>query len=252
MNKIQQSSRTANLTIDFIVDRKRQYQTATALSKYTITVSGGKASGTYPASGFDNAYFVPVYDASKSFDGVLAPDTTVTKFTPVILGITDKIYPVQCQWDFGNGIEHTEISLNAKFLITSGGDLSQLDGALSSNGSAPTKINLDKNTTTNWPSSGAIIIDNEIFTYIGKYTDNTNDYLTGVMTGQFNTTRANHADNSVVKYISGGILSQYYKYQFGGPSSSELNSAYRVTLTVIDNYQRKLVVAKMVYPKVGA
>jgi len=242
MHKIQETSSLAKLTVDFALDRKKQIGTSSSLSPYTITITGGSSPGTYPASGFSNGYFVPVYNASKTISSSPAIDTTITKFIPIILGSTSEIYPIQCQWDFGDQILNTHPSLNGKLITTSVGSLNQ--GISSS--SAPTTIAFASGTISNWPTTGAIMIDEEIFSYTGI----SNNSITGVMVGQYGTTKSNHTTSAKAYIASGYAPIEYYKYILSGPDNT--NSNYQVTFTVIDNFYRKYVASKTVYPKLDA
>jgi hypothetical protein len=72
----------------------------------------------------------------------------------------------------------------------------KLQTQILSTGTAPTTIDLDH--ATDWPSSGTLIINDEIFTYTGK---NGNTQLTGVQAAQLGTNRSNHIVNSKVSLL---------------------------------------------------
>jgi hypothetical protein len=157
MSKIQQTTKFEPLNVKISIKRKSDGSGSSSLTPYSFNIT--QPSGATVSSGtFTDSYFVPVYNP-------LSENYTTIALIASFSGAHQYNYPVQCQWDFGDGKKES----------------------------------------------------------IYNRTVNKNALSTG------------------------SYAPVYHRFLYGGPSGTAAQR--KITFTVIDSANRKIVLSKIVYPK---
>jgi hypothetical protein len=205
----------------------------TLLPPYTISPSG------YGNSEYANRYFfVPLYNLTAD-----DPTTTVTRFLTSFKLFDNKTKIEQWKINFGDG-EKAIGTIKAITALTS----NVASNATASNGSP---LTLQVQSTTDFPNSGLLIIDNEYFYYSSK----TSTTFSVTQRGVVSTTAANHYaisgayGNPAAMYNSSVQLvnETLHQYRYDGGFGS--NGCLNASLTAIDTRGRRHATMQMVYPK---
>lgn len=251
-NVIQTTTQFEPISISFTVQRKgvsKSGTTSTTLPTYTFSVQTANGTTVSPAPTFPGSYFVPIYDP-------LDPDYTTVRFQASLNGIYSKNYPVQLEWNFGDGTKVSTYNESNVDITKSTNAISGTSGTCSvtSNGwNESTKIVTYTTSASHQLSTGnsVTISGMDPIDYNGTFKINT-------ATPDSNTfTVSGFKSNAGPSRTSGSFQSLtyapiYHKYQYdGGGVAAIVAGRIPVTLSIIDSVGRKIVVSKMVYPKIN-
>lgn len=254
-NIIQQTTQFEPIEISISMSRKGLRPDGSGLlsfSNYTFSINtnGLNPNSTISTSPtFLNSYFVPVYNSNQ-------PNYTTIKFEASLYSSNLLNYPVQLQWDFGDGrkiLIATKENLNDQ-LNTRTGQCSVVDDLIGTiGGTYRTAWNNELGQVTYTTTGGhnlsvgsiVHISGVEPYQYNGTFTvvstPTSNTFVLGGFTRDFGSSLVSGTYKSLV------FNPVYHKYPYGGPRVGSENLARNVpvTLSVIDNVGRKVIVSKM-------
>jgi len=248
-NVIQTTTQFEPISISFTVQRKgisKTGTTTTVLPTYTFVVYNADNTTVSPAPTFPGSYFVPIYDSSD-------PDYTTVRFQASLNGVYSKNYPVQFEWDFGDGTKVSTYSESTANIVKNSIIGGENPCFVASNGwNESTKMVTYTTTADHGLSVGnSITISGvEPIDYNGTFTIDTVPSTTTFTISGFKFNPGPSRINGIFKSLTYPAI--YHKYQYDGGGVTAITAGrLPVTLSVIDSVGRKIVASKMVYPKVG-
>jgi hypothetical protein len=246
-NVIQTTTQFEPISISFTVQRKGISKTGTTtttvLPTYTFVVYNADNTTVSPAPTFPGSYFVPIYDPSD-------PDYTTVRFQASLNGVYSKNYPVQLEWDFGDGTKvstYSESTANINNAPKTGAC-----SVTSTGWNEATKVVTYTTTEEHGLSVGnSITISNvDPIDYNGTFTINTVPSTTTFTISGFKFNPGPSRTDGTFKSLTYPAI--YHKYQYDGGGVTAITAGrLPVTLSVIDLVGRKIVASRMVYPKIG-
>jgi len=244
-NVIQTTTQFEPISVSFTVQRKglsKAGSTKTALPTYTFVVYNADGTLVSPAPTFIGSYFIPIYDSSD-------PDYTTVRFQASLNGVNAKNYPVQLEWDFGDG---TKVSTYSESTANINNAPKTGSCSVASTGwDEATKVVTYTATGHNLRIGNSVTIsDISPIDYNGAFIVDSVPTLDTFTVSGFKFNPGPSRTNGSFKSLTYEPI--YHRFQYD-TSGTTINTSSRlpVTLSMIDSVGRKIVVSKMVYPRVG-